>query len=1145
MHLHKRWIALAVAPATVLVTAVPASVAIAAKSGTASAASTASGAERTYIIILREQNSGLSARSAARREAVRSEQAPLLTQLRSLGGTEVASTSLVNTVIAKTTAAGARALAANPAVSRVVPNQVIPGPTLPELNSVPGDAAASSSPVCSTDGTGTSTDPQLNPEALNAINAVSPGADGAGVTVALIADGLDPTNPDFQRNAAFASSGSSAGSPVVTEADFSGDGVNAPTAGGEAFLDASSIAAQANTTYNLNTVLAPDHQITGGCYIKVQGVSPGASVLALKAFAQNNTTTTSGLMQAINYAVSSGAKVLNESFGQNNFPDLAADLWKQADDAAVKAGVTVVVASGDSGSTSTIASPASDPDVISVGASTTFRGYEQASFGGINVPGVGNGSYVDDNISDISSGGYTEAGTTVDLVAPGDQNWALCNSDDAQYSDCTNMADTGGADLELTGGTSEAAPLTSGAAADVIQAYASTHSGTDPSPALVKQILMSSATDIGAPATQQGAGLLNVAAAVKLAQSIGNSSATGAVLVSPGQVNVSQKPRGSTTKTISVTNTSSSSASVKLSTRALTKEVSSKSGSFCMQPKKTGTKKCPANTGTFPIWSGVTEVYQTEHFTVAKTSGTSRLDFVADYPFTDQTSLLHVALFEPGGAYAAYSFPQGLADYADLQVANPPAGTWTAVFFTEQNGATPGATGTTGTVQWRASTWQYASASAISPKTLTVAAGKTATAKLTVKSPAAAGDTAESVVVSSGSTKTTIPVTIRTVVPTTAKGGSFAGVLTGGNGRASVAQANYYEFRVPKGAKNIHADVKLANDPDDAVTAYLIDPSGQNLGYSTNITVNRSISEAISTRGVDVYHADPVSGTWTLALQFDNAVSGKELSEPFKGTIGFGALPITGSLPRGKALTKGKVYTYKIKVHNSGSAPEAYFADPRLTSTEKISLPNENSGTGGVDAGDITLPLPAPSDTNPVPFPYYIVPTQTSELHETLTGSVPVDFDSAYIPGNPDLEGVRSGDNASLTYSNAEISPGIWTLIPTEIGPYPASGAPAAAAAARVTAEVRGFDRSVSSSTSDFWTAAEGLSNPANFAAAYVAAGKSATITVKIRVSGSTGSVQRGTLYIDDVTLAGLYVGFDYPDGDEIAAVPFSYKVAK
>jgi hypothetical protein len=309
MRLHRRWIALAVAPATVLGIAVPISVAAAAGAGTASRA------QRTYIIILRDQNAALGARSAARRDAVRSEQAPLLSQLHSLGGTEIASTSLVNAVIAKTTTAGATALAANPAVSRVVPNQVIPGPKLPQLNSMPGAAAAGSSPVCSTDGTGTEADPQVNPEALNAINAVSPGADGAGVTVALIADGLDTTNADFQRNASFASTGSPAGSPVVKEVDFSGDGVNAPTPGGEAFLDASSIAAQANTKYNLNDLLSPDHQITGGCWITVQGVSPGANVLALKAFGQTNFTTTSAILQSINDAVSSGVKVLNESFG--------------------------------------------------------------------------------------------------------------------------------------------------------------------------------------------------------------------------------------------------------------------------------------------------------------------------------------------------------------------------------------------------------------------------------------------------------------------------------------------------------------------------------------------------------------------------------------------------------------------------------------------------------------------------------------------------------------------------------------------------------------------------------------------------------------------------------------------------------------
>ena len=84
---------------------------------------------------------------------------------------------------------------------------------------------------------------------------------------------------------------------------------------------------------------------------------------------------------------------------------------------------------------------------------------------------------------------------------------------------------------------------------------------------------MSTATDVYAPATQQGAGLLNVAAAVRLARSIGNGSRDGGLLLSPGQVNVTQNPGATTTQTISVTNTSSHGVRVHLATRALTSQV--------------------------------------------------------------------------------------------------------------------------------------------------------------------------------------------------------------------------------------------------------------------------------------------------------------------------------------------------------------------------------------------------------------------------------------------------------------------------------------------------------------------------------------------------------------------------------------------
>jgi hypothetical protein len=1131
----KKWLVIGVTPVVVALGIGPAGAAATASHTATGSVSTAAAVGHEYIVVLRSQNSRLSARSAARSLAVRAEQAPVVRQIHLLGAKVVGTTSLVNAVIAKMPLSSARALAANPAVAEVIPNQLIPGPVLPTAQAGMGKATSLAGSAVSARLCGTAAHPQLNPEALRTINAVHPGADGDGVTVALLADGLNPANPDFQRNPAYASSGSPAGSPVVTEKDFSTDGTNAPTAGGEAFLDASSIAAQGNATYDLSQYVSTAHPLPAGCDIKIRGVAPGANVLALKVFAQNNDTTTSGFVQAVNYAVSSGAKVINESFSSANFPDLAADAVRQANDAAVAAGVTVVGITYDAGVTNTFSPPGTDPNIISVGASTTFRAYAQDTYGGINAPGA-NGRFVNNNISSLSSGGVSEAGGTLDFVAPGDLNWALCDTNTALFFECTNE-NGAGSPIELTGGTSESAPLTSGAVADVIQAYAQTHGGTDPTPALVKQILMSTATDVYAPAVQQGAGLLNVAAAVRLARSIGNGSRDGGLLVSPAQVNVSQYPGATATRTISITNTSTHGVSVHLSTRTLSTQVSDQTGSFCLQPGKP-TASCPANTGTFVIWNGVTEVFQTEHFTVPQAGGRLRLNFSADYQNVGQTSDLHVALLEPDGTYAGYSLPQGLGDYANVQVANPPPGHWTAVFFTEQDGATPGAVGSSGTIQWDANVSRYGPGSAINPDVLHLGPRETGTASLTLTSPPAAGDTSQSVVVSSPDEQTTIPVVVRTLIATDGHGGTFSGTLTGGNGRASwPAQENDYVFNVPAGTKSLHAEVTLANDPNDLLTGYLIDPNGQNLGYSTNVTTS-STGTPESTLSVDLYHVNPQPGQWTLILQWANPVSGLELSEPFTGFIAFNDEHIDSNLPNGAQLTNGTTYSYKVTVHNTGQSPEAYFVDPRLGSDETLPLVNIN---GAVNAASMTLPRPA-SVNGAFPFPYYFVPTETGQLQENLTGNVPVNFDSSYFPGDPDVEGVSSGDSASATITEPEVSPGLWLVNPDEIGPYPAAGAPAGMASASVSAVTQAFDPAVTSSTGDLWSAFNGVTS--GFTPVYVPAGASVTITVHIRPNATAGSSQSGTLYVDDVTLAGLNGVFDLPDGDEVAAVPYSYRIS-
>jgi len=70
-----------------------------------------------------------------------------------------------------------------------------------------------------------------------------------------------------------------------------------------------------------------------------------------------------------------------------------------------------------------------------------------------------------------------------------------------------------GSYLDIFGGTSMATPVVSGAAAVVIQAYIDWN-GVPPSPDMVKRILMRTAKDTGLPISIQGAGRVDVYAAV-------------------------------------------------------------------------------------------------------------------------------------------------------------------------------------------------------------------------------------------------------------------------------------------------------------------------------------------------------------------------------------------------------------------------------------------------------------------------------------------------------------------------------------------------------------------------------------------------------------------------------------------------------
>ena len=339
------------------------------------------------IVVLKNQLPGVPASSryvAARRRDESSLQSPVLGELSLTKARAVHSYTTINAIAATVSAGERTRLESNPAVAEVVPDQIIHLAPIPQAPTTTGtNTAAGQTPVPGTCSNNPSA-PILEPQALTAIHADSSdpnaktarslGMTGAGVTVAFIADGLDTANADFLRNPLYATASSPAGSPVFVDyKDFSGEGTAVPTGGGEAFLDASSIAAQGNQTYDISNYSAlPLNQ---QCYIKIEGVAPGANVVGLDIFGAEDAGFNSSFLQAIDYAVTDHVNVLNESLGNNFYPDDQAslDLIKQANDEAVAAGVTVTVSSGDAGVTNTIGTPSTDPNVISAGASTTYE----------------------------------------------------------------------------------------------------------------------------------------------------------------------------------------------------------------------------------------------------------------------------------------------------------------------------------------------------------------------------------------------------------------------------------------------------------------------------------------------------------------------------------------------------------------------------------------------------------------------------------------------------------------------------------------------------------------------------------------------------------------------------------------------------
>ncbi|MGH3252963.1 MAG: S8 family serine peptidase [Trebonia sp.] len=1101
-----------------------------------------SGAGVPVIIFLRNQlaEAGSSIRSDHRLKLIQAAQAPYLGQLQSLGATDVLGYRLVDAIAARVPASALGAITASPGVASVIPDSPIVGPA-PAVPSA--DVPAVRAPTMKTPPGACSATPQLEPEGLaltrtdssakGATTARSLGFTGAGVKVAFLADGIDPANANLTRG----------GKPVISDyKDFSGDGTTAPTAGGEGFLDANAIAGQGSRVYNVGGFGA---QVPSSpCRVRIEGVAPGASLVALKVFSHSDVSTTSGFLRAIDYAVDvDHVNVLNESFGANPFPDVTSlDAVKEFNDMAVRAGTTVVVASGDAGPFNTIGSPASDPAVISVGASTDFRFYAQTNYAGADQ--FAPGGWESNNISSLSSGGYTQDGATLDLVAPGDLSFASCTPVVKRYSSCVNFLGKP-SPVEESGGTSQSAPLVAGAAALVISAYAREHHRSPPTPAAVKRILLSTATDLRAPATEQGAGLLNSLRAVELAEWLpGHQLAGPALSLSANQLSYVGKPGSQASWGVTVTNASRTTATVAVSGRTFTERTAVKQAVVTLSDAKSP---------HFTNWAGVGSNFGTVRFSVPR--GAALLNASIAWPTSappsgntvstgNANARVRVILVDPLGRLAAHSLPQGVGGYGSAQVLQPAAGHWTAVIFSD----TAKAGGTAGTVRFGASVSSARSFGPVSPSRLVLAPGASGVVHVSARVPAGAGDSSGSVVFAAGGSApggaVSVPVTLRGQVPTgLGVTGKFSGALTGGNGRSpGEGQVASYSFVVPSDLpvllRNIDVDVTLANDPANQVSGYLVAPGGETMGYGSSYLTTGFNSDGVPVesprRQLSLYTSNPIGGVWTLIIDFTSPVPGNELSDPFTGRIRFNAVSFDrGALPDSPSvsLTRGSSVTYKITVHNTGAAPEDIFLDPRLTTLRTYALQPQDRVAG--------VKLPIPATVNP---PEWIVPTMTHSVSATASSSVPVMFDFAPFPGDPD-EASPAGRKVSASYplgrSVTPVTQGLWFAMPTEVGPYPAHGAASATVSTSMSALTQQFDTSASPETGDFWKfGVASLAASASYSLFAVNPGQTRTIALTVKPSAPAGTVVRGMLYIDDFVDSQQFLS-----GSQLVALPYAYTV--
>ena len=450
------------------------------------------------IVVLKNQYNAIPATRRKTGTRIRAEKfgnARIMTQVKHAGGRVYRQYHALNAFAANVSASERSALQRDSAVKQVIPDTVV---ALPGPITDPGASAAAKTPRAASPATTTPngqtlcpadpSKPLLEPEALQTTHTAfddpsTPQAQnlatGTGVKVAFFADGLDINNPDSHpaRRQRTCSS--------TTRTSAARARTRRPARPRRSATPARS-PRRAGQVYDLSQFVNPAHPLPPGCNITVRGVAPGAIADRDEGVRQRQL----GLQlddhpgPGLGASTHDHADVFSESFGGYPIPDSAQDLTRQFNEQAVAAGVTVVESTGDSGVEASPSSAVERPV-----RDRRRRQHERSATtprGLVRLP-VRQGLAQRQHLVDRVGAASPRAAGCVDLVAPGEANWALCTPEPGALRGVHDFKQRPAArTLQSFGGTSQSAPLIAGGAALVIQAYRGTHGGRTPSPALVK-----------------------------------------------------------------------------------------------------------------------------------------------------------------------------------------------------------------------------------------------------------------------------------------------------------------------------------------------------------------------------------------------------------------------------------------------------------------------------------------------------------------------------------------------------------------------------------------------------------------------------------------------------------------------------------